>query len=165
MSKGNADRGAVKDLSSNLQGHNIVPVRVAAAESMLQLSKSEQGCAMLCSAGGLHSLFLTLKERDVPPDVLRLCCKTLCKLYAFDGKTVAVVARLQGGIKALVDSVREHMQGGDLRLLQWLLCALSDITHTALNIAALVQASGIPIALATLLAHLRIEQLRRRTCH
>ena len=83
----------------------------------------------------------------------------LSNLYRFDQKLVSVVVRLQGGIGALLEALREYIHCGDVEFLQALLIAISDVSNNAANAQQLVKEGGTAVVLASVLAHLKSEAL------
>jgi len=69
--------------------------RRSACDTLLAASKSEGSCAVLCSAGAIHSVFATVKGPGEPLALIKTALALLSNLYKFDSKLVSVVARLQ----------------------------------------------------------------------
>ena len=65
-------------------------------------------CAVLCSVGGIHAVVSAVKGTGESCGFLRSAALALSNLYRFDQKLVSVVVRLQGGIGALLEALREH---------------------------------------------------------
>ena len=83
--------------------------RCAACEQVLNLTKSDAACAVLCSAGGIHAVINALKSATDCEPLLKGTVLTLRNLYRFDSKLVSIVVRLQEGIGALLEGLREHI--------------------------------------------------------
>ena len=94
---------------------------------------------MLCSVGGIHAVVSAVKATGESSGFLRSAAQALSNLYRFDQKLVSVVVRLQGGIGALLEALREYIHCGEAQLLQALLVALSDVSNNAANAALLVK--------------------------
>ena len=75
---------------------------------MLLLTKTDATCAVLCSVGGIHAVVSAVKGTGESCGFLRSAALALSNLYRFDQKLVSVVVRLQGGIGALLEALREH---------------------------------------------------------
>merc|ERR1719502_1642317 len=95
--------------------------RCMACEAVLLLTKADCTCAVLCSVGGIHAVVNAVKAADDNALLLKYAVQALSNLYRFDPKLVSVVVRLQGGIGALLEGLREHIHCGDLVFLHALL--------------------------------------------
>ena len=133
--------------------------RVAACESVLNLTKSEGTCSALCAVGGIHAVINALKSAGGSVPLLRCAVQALCNLYRFDSKLTTVVVRLQDGIGVLLEALRDNIHCGDVELLVALLTALSDVSSNTSNVQILVKHSGTAAVLAAVLAHLKNDAL------
>ena len=155
--------------------------RTQACEAVLALSKSDvtcvplhrashacaarshtaapRRCAVLCSVGGIHAVVNAVKGTGESSAFLKSAALALSNLYRFDQKLVSVVVRLQGGIGALLEALREYIHCGDVEFLQALLIAISDVSNNAANAQQLVKEGGTAVVLASVLAHLKSEAL------
>tara|TARA_B110001452_G_scaffold69193_1_gene55820 strand:- start:358 stop:1053 length:696 start_codon:yes stop_codon:yes gene_type:complete len=158
MTKGNKDEAAA--LVAVLQSPSEASeARCSACEAVLNLSKSDVTCAVLCSVGGIHAVVNAVKGTGESSAFLKAAAATLSNLYRFDQKLVSVVVRLQGGIGALLEALREYIHCGDMEFLQVLLVAISDVSNNAANAQQLVKEGGTAVVLASVLAHLKSEAL------
>ena len=64
---------------------------------------------MLCSAGGIHAVINALKSATDSEPLLKATVLTLRNLYRFDSKLTSIVVRLQEGIGAMLEGLREHI--------------------------------------------------------
>ena len=142
-----------------LQNTGDSEARASACESVLLLTKADATCAVLCSVGGIHAVVSAVKGTGESCGFLRSAALALSNLYRFDQKLVSVVVRLQGGIGALLEALREYIHCGEPDLLQALLVALSDVSNNAANAALLVKEGGTAVVLASVLAHLKSDAL------
>ena len=133
--------------------------RCAACDAVLALTKSDAACAVLCSAGGIHAVINALKGATDCEPLLKGTVLTLRNLYRFDSKLTSIVVRLQEGIGAMLEGLREHIHSSDTELLLALLTILSDVSHNAANVQVLVKENGTAVILASVLAHLKNDQL------
>ena len=136
-----------------------IEARCAACDAILALTKSDAACAILCSAGGIHAVINALKGAVENEGLLKGTVLTLRNLYRFDSKLTSIVVRLQEGIGALLEALREHIHCNDTELLFALLTILSDVSHNATNVQVLVKENGTAVILASVLAHLKNDQL------
>ena len=83
--------------------------RCAACDAVLTLTKSDAACAVLCSAGGIHAVINALKSATDSEPLLKATVLTLRNLYRFDSKLTSIVVRLQEGIGAMLEGLREHI--------------------------------------------------------
>jgi len=83
--------------------------RCAACDAVLALTKSDAACAVLCSAGGIHAVINALKSATDCEPLLKSTVLTLRNLYRFDSKLTMIVVRLQEGIGAMLEGLREHI--------------------------------------------------------
>ena len=134
-----------------------VAARTAACDAVLELSKSEGSCAVLCSVGGIHAVVSALRGPERSPAMLKAALTTLSNLYRFDPKLVSIIARLQRGIVSILEAMREHLHSEDNSLLHALLGALSDVSNAPANAVLIAQENGTAVLLACVLAHLKDE--------
>ena len=134
-----------------------VAARTAACDAVLELSKSEGSCAVLCSVGGIHAVVSALRGPERSPAMLKAALTTLSNLYRFDPKLVSIIARLQRGIVSILEAMREHLHSEDSSLLHALLGALSDVSNAPANAVLIAQENGTAVLLACVLAHLKDE--------
>ena len=133
--------------------------RLAACDAVLACTKSDAACAILCSAGGIHAVINALKTATENEALLKGTVLTLRNLYRFDSKLTSIVVRLQEGIGAMLEGLREHIHCSDPELLLALLTILSDVAHNAANVQVLVKENGTAVILASVLAHLKNDTL------
>ena len=129
--------------------------RCAACDTLFQFTKLDSACAVLCSAGGIHAVINALKNAMDCDALLKSTIFTLRNLYRFDPKLTSIVVRLQEGISAMLEGLREHIHSDDTELLHALLTLLSDVAHNAANVQVLVKENGTAVILASVLAHLK----------
>ena len=147
-------------LASILQNSNeTMEARIAACDAILALTRNEGTCASLCAVGGIHAVINALKSAQDSVALVKGAVHALCNLYKFDSKLTSVVVRLQDGIGALLEALREHIHSGDMELLQALLTALSDVSSNSSNVTLVVKHNGNAVVLACVLAHLKHETL------
>ena len=135
------------------------PLNVEAIETILSVAKTDSALAVLCSAGGIHAVLNALKTSTGCESLLKGTVLTLRQLYKFDSKLTSIVVRLQDGITAILENLREHIHCADTELLQALLTILCDVSHNAANVQVLVKENGTAVILASILAHLKNDQL------
>ena len=138
-------------------GSESIAARTAACDAVLELSKSEGSCAVLCSVGGIHAVVSALRGPERSPAMLKAALTTLSNLYRFDPKLVSIIARLQRGIVSILEAMREHLHTEDSSLLHALLGALSDVSNAPANAVLIAQENGTAVLLACVLAHLKDE--------
>ena len=102
----------------------------------------------LVTAGGIHAVINALKSATDCEPLLKGTVLTLRNLYRFDSKLTSIVVRLQEGIGAMLDGLREHIHCSDTELLHALLTILSDVSHNAANVQVLVKENGTAVILA-----------------
>ena len=150
----------VAQVVSVMQNVNeALDARCAACEAVLALTKTESTCSALCGVGGIHAVINTLKSAGDCIPLVKGAVQTLGALYRFDSKLTSVVVRLQDGISALLDALREHIHCGDMELLRATLAALGDVSSNTPNVALVVKHNGNAVVLACVLAHLKHDQL------
>ena len=121
--------------------------RCAACDQILALTKSDAACAVLCSAGGIHAVINAMKSATDCEPLLKGTVLTLHNLYRFDSKLTSIVVRLQEGIGAMLEGLREHIHTADSELLLALLTILSDVAHNTANVQVLVKENGTAVIL------------------
>ena len=147
-------------LTSTLQNPaESTEARCAACDAVLQLSKVDSTCGVIASAGGIHAVINALKSAADCEPLLKGTVLTLRNLYRFDSKLTSIVVRLQEGISAMLEGLREHIHCADSELLLALLTVLSDVSHNAANVQVLVKENGTAVILASVLAHLKNDTL------
>lgn len=133
--------------------------RCAACDVLLQMSKNDSTCATLCSVGGIHAVVNALKNAVGCAPLLKALVRILHNFHRFDSKLTSIVVRLQDGIGALLDGLREHMHCTDDELLHGLLGVLNEVSHNGASIQAVVNDNGTAVVLASVLAHLKTDTL------
>ena len=113
--------------------------RSSACDQILAYTKSDTSCSVLCSAGGIHAVINALKSATDNEALLKGTVLTLRNLYRFDSKLTSIVVRLQDGIGAMLEGLREHIHSADSELLLALLTILSDVSHNAANVLVAVK--------------------------
>ena len=109
MSSGRSKEEAIA-LTTTLQMAESTEARCAACDAVLALTKSDAACArVLCSAGGIHAVINALKGATDCEPLLKGTVLTLRNLYRFDSKLTSIVVRLQDGIGAMLEGLREHI--------------------------------------------------------
>ena len=136
-----------------------IEARCAACDQVLALTRSDAACSVLCSAGGIHAVINAMKSATECEPLLKGTVLTLRNLYRFDSKLTSIVVRLQDGIGAMLEGLREHIHSADPELLLALLTILSDVSHNAANVQVLIKENGTAVILASVLAHLKNDQL------
>jgi len=135
------------------------PINVEAIETILSVAKTDAMLAVLCSAGGIHAVLNALKASTGNEALLKGTVLTLRHLYKFDAKLTSIVVRLQDGISAILENLRERIHCVDTELLQALLTILGDVSHNAANVQVIVKENGTAVILAAILAHLKNDQM------
>ncbi len=106
-------------LTATLQnGSESAEARCAACEQILLLTKNDSACSVLCSVGGIHAVINAIKTAHECEQLLKGAVLTLRNLYRFDPKLTCIVVRLQEGVGALLDGLRDHIHCCDVELLQ-----------------------------------------------
>lgn len=147
-------------LTTTLQNSaESIEARCAACDQLLALTKNDASCAVLCSAGGIHAVINAMKSALDCEPLLKGTLLTLHNLYRFDAKLTSIVVRLQEGIAAMLEGLREHIHSSDSELLLALLTVLSNVAHNTANVQVLVKENGTAVILASVLAHLKNDAL------
>lgn len=141
-------------LVATLQSPADSETRLSACETLLATSREAGGCSALCAAGAVQAVLHMLKALEAGA-LLKLSLQLLSNLSRFDAKLVSVVWRVQGGVSALLEAVRTHLQSSDSALLEALLGSLAEVTASPLNAQLLAKENGVAVLLAVVLTHLK----------
>ena len=85
-----------------------IEARCAACDAVIQLTKMDSACSMICSAGGVHAVINTIKAAADCEPLLKGAVLALRNLHRFDSKLTSIVVRLQEGIGAMLEGTPLH---------------------------------------------------------